>query len=76
MQPAYPSDPGPAADANGAVCGVEGLHVIGGPIMPDIVSAPANVTTAMIAGVMGRKLSGRRSEQPLAFLQTLRTQRR
>jgi choline dehydrogenase len=49
-------DPGAVVDASGAVRGVDGLHVIDASIMPDIVSAPTNVTTIMIAEAISRKL--------------------
>jgi choline dehydrogenase len=49
-------DPGAVVDTKGAVRGVDGLHVIDASIMPDIVSAPTNVTTIMIAEAISRKL--------------------
>jgi hypothetical protein len=42
-------DPGAVVDANGAVRGIDRLHVVDASIMPDIVSAPTNLTTIMIA---------------------------
>ena len=51
-----PDDPGAVVDASGAVRGADGLHVIDASIMPDIVSAPTNVTTIMIAEAISRKL--------------------
>ena len=49
-------DPGAVVDARGAVRGVDGLYVIDASIMPDIISAPTNVTTIMIAEAISRKL--------------------
>jgi choline dehydrogenase len=49
-------DPSAVVDANGAVRGVDGLHVVDASIMPDIVSAPTNVTTIMIAEAISRRL--------------------
>lgn len=49
-------DPAAVVDASGSVHGVEGLHVIDASIMPDIVSAPTNVTTIMIAEAISRRL--------------------
>jgi choline dehydrogenase len=49
-------DPGAVVDASGAVRGVHGLHVIDASIMPDIISAPTNVTTIMIAEASSRRL--------------------
>jgi choline dehydrogenase len=49
-------DPGAVVDARGAVRGADGLHVIDASIMPDIISAPTNVTTIMIAEALSRKL--------------------
>lgn len=49
-------DPDAVVDTNGAVRGVDGLHVIDASIMPDIVSAPTNVTTIMMAEAIARRL--------------------
>jgi choline dehydrogenase len=49
-------DPNAVVDGIGTVRGVNGLHVVDASIMPDIVSAPTNVTTIMIAEVISRKL--------------------
>ena len=49
-------DPSAVVDANGSVRGVKGLHVVDASIMPDIVSAPTNVTTIMIAEAISRRL--------------------
>ncbi len=49
-------DPGAVVDANGAVRGLDNLHVIDASIMPDIVSAPTNVTTIMMAEAISRRL--------------------
>ncbi len=51
------SDPAAVVDSMGAVRGISGLHVIDASIMPDIVSAPTNVTTIMIAEAISRKLA-------------------
>jgi choline dehydrogenase len=50
-----PNDPGAVVDTRGEVRGVEGLYVVDASIMPDIVSAPTNVTTIMIAEAISRK---------------------
>ncbi|EYF07270.1 GMC oxidoreductase [Chondromyces apiculatus] len=50
------SDPTAVVDRNGAVRGVERLHVVDASIMPDIVSAPTNVTTIMIAEAIAQRL--------------------
>jgi len=50
------SDPYAITDSLGAVKGVENLHVVDASIMPDIVSAPTNVTTIMMAEAISRKL--------------------
>jgi choline dehydrogenase len=49
-------DPSAVVDANGAVRGVDGLHVVDASIMPDLVSAPTNVTTIMMAEAIARRL--------------------
>lgn len=49
-------DPSAVVDAEGKVFGVEGLHVIDASIMPDIVSAPTNVTTIMMAELLSRRI--------------------
>ncbi|MBR1167476.1 GMC family oxidoreductase [Bradyrhizobium liaoningense] len=51
-----PGDPGAVVDSRGKVRGVDGLHVVDASIMPDIVSAPTNVTTIMMAEAIARKL--------------------
>jgi choline dehydrogenase len=48
------SDPHAVVDAKGAVRGVDNLHVVDASIMPDIVSAPTNVTTIMMAEAISR----------------------
>ncbi|NLS00490.1 dehydrogenase [Rhizobium sp. P38BS-XIX] len=50
------SDPSAVLDENGMVRGIEGLHVIDASIMPDIVSAPTNVTTIMMAEAISGRL--------------------
>lgn len=49
-------DPHAVVDANGLVHGLESLYVIDASIMPDIISAPTNVTTIMMAEVISRRL--------------------
>ncbi|SEP21611.1 choline dehydrogenase [Methylobacterium sp. UNC300MFChir4.1] len=48
-------DPWAVVDGSGAVRGVDGLSVVDASIMPDIVSAPTNVTTIMLAEAIGRR---------------------
>jgi choline dehydrogenase len=43
-------------DAERVVRGVSGLHVVDASIMPDIASAPTDVTAIMIAEAISRKL--------------------
>jgi choline dehydrogenase len=52
----HTDDPGAVVDASGAVRGVDSLCVIDASIMPDIVSAPTNLTTIMIAEAISRRL--------------------
>ncbi|MCA1457646.1 GMC family oxidoreductase N-terminal domain-containing protein [Bradyrhizobium sp. BRP22] len=49
-------DPGAVVDTTGAVRGADRLHVIDASIMPDIISAPTNLTTIMVAEALSRKL--------------------
>jgi choline dehydrogenase len=49
-------DPFAVVDARGAVRGADNLHVIDASIMPDIISAPTNLTTIMIAEALSRTL--------------------
>jgi choline dehydrogenase len=50
-----PMDPFAVVDANGAVRDVDGLRVIDASIMPDVPSAPPNLTTIMLAeAICGR----------------------
>jgi choline dehydrogenase len=51
-----PNDSGSVVDTRGAVRGADCLHVIDASIMPDIISAPTNVTTIMIAEALSRKI--------------------
>ncbi|WP_407521267.1 GMC family oxidoreductase [Methylobacterium oryzisoli] len=51
-----PDDPWAVVDGDGAVRGVQDLHVVDASIMPDIVSAPTNVTTILIAEMISRRL--------------------
>lgn len=51
-----PDDPRAVVDGSGAVRGVEGLNVVDASIMPDIVSAPTNVTTIMVAEAISPRL--------------------
>jgi choline dehydrogenase len=48
-------DPHAVVDSRGSVRGVNGLHVVDASIMPDIVSAPTNITTIMMAEAISRK---------------------
>jgi len=50
------NDLGAVVDERGAVRGVDALHVVDASIMPDIVSAPTNVTTIMMAEAISKKL--------------------
>jgi len=50
------NDPDAVVSATGSVRGVDGLRVVDASIMPDIVSAPTNVTTIMMAEAISRKL--------------------
>jgi choline dehydrogenase len=49
-------NPWAVVDERGAVRGVRDLHVIDASIMPDIFSAPTNLTTVMIAEAISRML--------------------
>jgi choline dehydrogenase len=51
------SDPHAVVDSHGGVRGLESLHVVDASIMPDIVSAPTNVTTIMMAEAISMKLT-------------------
>lgn len=51
------ADPTAVVDAWGKVRGVEGLRVVDASIIPDIPSAPTNVTTIMVAERIAAKLS-------------------
>ncbi|SIO47711.1 choline dehydrogenase [Burkholderia sp. GAS332] len=51
------SDPSAVVDAWGKVRGVEALRVVDASIIPDIPSAPTNVTTIMVAERIAAKLS-------------------
>lgn len=50
------SDPTAVVDENGAVRGLQALHVIDASIMPDIPSVATNVTTIMVAEKISRML--------------------
>jgi len=50
-------DPTAVVDADGKVLGAEALHVVDASILPDIPSAPTNVTTIMVAERIVAKLS-------------------
>jgi len=50
------SDPTAVVDAWGRVRGVEALRVVDASILPDIPSAPPNVTTIMVAERIAAKL--------------------
>lgn len=47
---------GVMVDADGAMREVEGLRVVDASIMPDIVSAPTNVTTIRMVEAIARRL--------------------
>ncbi len=53
-----PSDPTAVVDAWGKVRGVDALHVVDASILPDIPSAPTNLTTIMVAERIAAKLCG------------------
>jgi choline dehydrogenase len=44
-----PADPGAVVDPAGAVKGVNGLRVVDASIIPEIPSAPTNLTVIMLA---------------------------
>jgi choline dehydrogenase len=50
-------DPSAVVDSTGAVRGVRDLHVVDASIMPDIPSAPTNLTTIMIAEAISPHLA-------------------
>lgn len=49
-------DPGAVVDEDGAVRGIGGLHVIDASILPEVPSVATNLTTIMLAEVIGRRL--------------------
>jgi choline dehydrogenase len=51
-----PDDPCAVVDADGAVRGLHGLHVVDASIMPEIPSAPPNLTTIIFAEAVSRRL--------------------
>jgi choline dehydrogenase len=51
------SDPTGVVDPWGRVRGVEALRVVDASILPDIPSAPTNVTTIMVAERIAAKLA-------------------
>jgi choline dehydrogenase len=51
-----PDDPDAVVDASGAVHGTEGLRVVDASIMPEIPSAPTNLTTIMLAEAIAGRL--------------------
>lgn len=52
------SDHGAIVDENGAVRGIEGLHVIDASIIPEVPSVATNLTTIMLAEAISRRLLG------------------
>ncbi|WP_029112254.1 GMC family oxidoreductase [Mycobacterium sp. URHB0044] len=51
-----PDDPFAVVDANGAVRGLDRLHVVDASIMPEIPSAPPHLTTIMVAEAISGRL--------------------
>lgn len=52
-----PVDPRAVVDADGAVREVAGLSVVDASVIPEITSAPPNLTTIMIAEAISRRIS-------------------